>query len=337
MKSWPLLTLGIGAAALAILSQKESKEAEISWPSEEKPEDLLPPPEPKQSAESIERFPGGLRHYKPVLREKPEFGVPELTQLIQSEKEELTQRFDGLQHARDFKRYCAELMGSTPTRRLPKVDADAAKRIAYALTPKSLENPKKSIIEEAVGSFLSLFAFNPTGGREREVPTKELSIGIDERLLDGARPVFWPQSYFLAISSRQEDPVITQLVWHELSHVLEHKAPAISLATNAFLRMRTQKDKQTTMKKLQPKMGYGSNEIVRPDRFQYAYIGRIYKTQMVYAPGMKTGFPVAPTEILSMGLESFAASDASMQLLWERDPDHFCLVSAIVRGRVGHV
>lgn len=104
---------------------------------------------------------------------------------------------------------------------------------------------------------------------------------------------------------------------HEWGHALENLNGALAKAAQEFLASRTQGEEAQPLRRLTGIVGYGSDEVARPDKFLHVYMGRIY--------------PSGDTELTSMGLDMIARGEAA-QLL-DGDSELFYLVLGQLAGR----
>jgi SPP1 gp7 family putative phage head morphogenesis protein len=130
-----------------------------------------------------------------------------------------------------------------------------------------------------------------------------------------ARANYWDRVVKVNLDTDNERGTIA----HEIAHGLEILNKDNLRQANEFLDYRTPGERPISLKKLLPRSGYGTKEKARPDKFQDAYVGKIYGEQgKQYA-----------TEVISMGVQYLYENPLQFA---EADPEYFEFILHIVRG-----
>lgn len=108
---------------------------------------------------------------------------------------------------------------------------------------------------------------------------------------------------------------------HETGHAWEDANAEVRMAAQRFLARRGAGDKARRLKSLYPNARYGASEIAVPDRYERAYVGKVY--------GKRYFGDIGPTEVVSMGLEYMAKEPAHFAAI---DPDYFRFMWTIMHG-----
>lgn len=333
MKTWQWITLGAGVLGLSYLIMSDKKTVLIRR--EPRPEDLEPPPPPKAVGEILFRVPGGIPFFPPFRRSQATVGIPEMKATLSTQVKELEERYQGLSTLADMRQLRLELFGpdTLPSGRLPMPRPEASSYL-----PHSFASNVPTHIRDAVGSFLSLFPHSPSGPEGAGPASKrELSVTVDVDHFGVPRSSFLRNRYSVDVSTKSNTKQHVELTWHEMSHALEYGAPALGIAANTFIRMRTLGEPITSMDELYAGAGYAASEIVSPDDFFTEYVGRLYSAKPIPLADSPEVPEVAMTEVLSMALQFFADSDDSMLYLWRKDREHFAFACAAIRGLFGYV
>ncbi len=121
----------------------------------------------------------------------------------------------------------------------------------------------------------------------------------------------------LNIGSMERPPErIKMSVWHELGHFIEFENPELAkMAANWVFDRATGAEMPLNL--MPGQSIYDDDEMVYPDHFADPYIGKIYSD--------------GTTEVISVGMESFV-DEQSMLALFDRDPDHFALMLAVLNA-----
>lgn len=106
-------------------------------------------------------------------------------------------------------------------------------------------------------------------------------------------------------------------LFHELGHIVEHFDKKVYAANNAFIKTRATGPIEK-LRKLEPRVGYQSNEEAYPDHFIDPYVGKVYSHDS--------------TEVLSMGIQNFINADMLTNFI-KNDKKHFDLIVGICRKR----
>lgn len=125
---------------------------------------------------------------------------------------------------------------------------------------------------------------------------------------------------------------------HELGHWLEDNQALIKIKALEFLSRRRQKgEKPVRLIDVYPRSSYHKGEMAIKDKFDNAYIGKLYFANGTTA-GMRevnatddyvTPSIVEGTEVVSMGIEMYLQNPAGFAVL---DPDYFNFIYALLRG-----
>lgn len=108
-------------------------------------------------------------------------------------------------------------------------------------------------------------------------------------------------------------------LWHEVGHAIEHESIGIAQAVHHFW---LERSKESTRESLGS--GYQSNEETYRDGWSHPYTGKVYDASLA-----RSGYT---SEVVSMGLQDYLHDPLA---LYQRDPEHFHLIAAVVSGRLG--
>jgi hypothetical protein len=112
-------------------------------------------------------------------------------------------------------------------------------------------------------------------------------------------------------------------LFHEFGHLAEDAATKKS--NNEWVRRRGgDKGELEPLSKLTKNEKYGDNEKAVPDKFYSPYVGKYYGNEDALRD-RSLGWAIAPTEVLSMGLEKFT-KPSDMLSLYRQDKEHFGIV-----------
>jgi hypothetical protein len=113
----------------------------------------------------------------------------------------------------------------------------------------------------------------------------------------------------------------TDVVVHELGHLLEYNSPDVQAATHRFLAIRQAGGTRERLMDLYPGYNYKPHEWTIKDEFKNGYTGKEY----IDGNGRRYA-----TEVLSMGLQEMHNNPGKFAL---EDPDFFDFMYDVVRGR----
>lgn len=156
---------------------------------------------------------------------------------------------------------------------------------------------------------------------------------------DKDRSYFYEGRLFMGDSSKGKVAV------HEMTHAWENLDPKAHKAAVAFLQKRTAGEKPVFLQDLLPNDGYGSEEIVKVDKFENPYTGRLYtwatydrfkskerqqlSTNNALAEDITPHIRPGSTEILSMGVERMYDDPIGFA---KQDPEYFEFVYNVMKG-----
>ncbi len=354
MKWWQWLALSGGAVALVAVATASGDKR--SYPSRRLPEDDEEPPRLDMllsgETRTLSSLPTALLHYRPRGTDRVTFGIPELNVIIEDELSEIRPFFTPAPGGspnltRSAAQYRAALWDvissgavngpeSIVLARLPVIRA-AAKEF---LKPNM--GPADDYIRTLFFSLLSGFAYSPFGGPGYGTDyTQGVCIEKDSqkyaRRVGPGRRSFSPLDKVINIAfpGTPEAIDVAGHVWHEATHVIEQGNPRFALAAAAFLRSRTSRERLVPLLKIFPDSSFNPDERVRPDRFISPYCGKEYPRLTTRDRTSNRRFLYAATEIFSTGVELFSKGDANLGVFWKKDPEHFALISAFFRGKLG--